>query len=224
MSREFGALRSESDYHFLMFGRHWKFYTAFFDRAAVEFPMLLRSTVGSVGRSSVDLCQTLEDEKDGTKLASLVFRLVNIDPVVRGVGVPMPENIRRDALRAVTPGAEKFPKVVAPRAVPKDAFSCRIQVRYDDMDLLFHTNQGSYIGFIVECAAQAAEAGYYTEIHEDVAFHRPRWTTGVYLAESHAGDELDVSTWEDAENKMLLNFLVARQGTIVYYAQLEYYK
>ena len=226
MHRSFVTFNNVDEYdtYFLAFGRHWKFYPALFDRAAVDFPMLIRSRISAIGRSSFDTWQTVEDEKDGSLLASLVFRLVNIDPVVRGAGVPIPDNVRQGMLRGVAPDAEKFPKIATPHAVPKDAFSCRIKVRYDDMDLLFHTNQGSYPGFMLECAAQAAEAGYYSEIREDVAFLRPRWTTGIYLAESHAGDELDVSTWENADNKMLLNFLVSRQGTHIYYAQLEYYK
>jgi len=215
---------SENSSLFLMLGRHWKFYPALFDRAAVEFPMIIRAGVIGVGRSSIDMWQAVEDEKDGSLLASLAFRVVNIDPMVRGTGIPIPEKLRQDALRRVKPGAETFPKVAVPRAVPKDAFSCRIRVRYDDMDLLLHTNQASYQGFVQECAAQAAEAGYYAEIREDVAFHRPRWYTNIHLAESHAGDELDVSTWEDAENKMLLNFVVSKKGNIIYFAQLEYNK
>jgi len=108
----------------LIFGRHWKFYPALFDRAAVEFPMIIRSGISGVGRSSLDLWQAVEDEKDGSLLASLAFRLVNIDPKVRGASIPIPETLRKAALLKVTPDADKFPKVAVPQSVPRDAFLC----------------------------------------------------------------------------------------------------
>jgi acyl-CoA thioesterase FadM len=213
----------ESNFFFLMFGRHWTFQPTLYNRAAVEFPMIFRTRISGVGRSSIDISQTLEDEADGTELASLAFRLVNIDPVTRGSAVPIPDEIRKEGLKLVSPGSGKFPKIDVPTALVKDTFSCRIRVRYDDMDMLFHTNQGSYLGYALECAARAAESGFYSLIREDVAFWRARRATGIHLMESHAGDELDVSTWQDAENQLLLHFAISKSGQIAYYAQIEYY-
>jgi acyl-CoA thioesterase FadM len=207
---------------FMVFGRQWIFQPALYDRAAVEFPMVFRNGISGVGRSSIDLWQTLEDEADGSVLASMTFRMVNIDPVRRGSSVALPEDIRKEALRRVSSDGDKFPKFSVPDVVPTDAFSSRTRVRYDDMDVRFHTNQGSYLGFALECASRAAESGYYSHIREDVAFRRARRTTGVHLAESHAGDDLNVSTWQDANNQLLLHFAVFKQGHIIYYAQVDY--
>jgi hypothetical protein len=91
------------------------------------------------------------------------------------------------------------------------------------MDLMFHSNQGAYLGFVLECAAQASESGYYKGIRDDIAFWRARTSTGIHLMESLAGDELDVSTWQNADNQLLLHFVVSKNGQMIYYAEIEYY-
>lgn len=224
INREFlPIVRLPKNVFFLVLGRQWTFQRVLYDRAAVEFPMRFHCRLSGVGRSSIDLCYTLADEKDDSVLASMIFRMVNTDPVKRGSAVPLPDDIRTEALRRLSADGEKYPKFSAPDAVPKDAFQCRIRVRYDDMDIRSHTNQGSYLGFALECASQAAESGYYTRIREDLAFWRARRATGIHLVESYAGDELDVSTWQDADSGLLLHFAVTKQGRIIYYSQVDYY-
>ena len=69
----------------------------------------------------------------------------------------------------------------------------------------------------------AAKAGFYSAIDDDVAFYRAKKATSIFISESRAGDDLDVATWEDSENRMLLNFALSKDGKIINFAQIEYY-
>ena len=157
-------------------------------------------------------------------LATLAFKMVNIDPATRGVSVPIPDSVLQDAQQKLIPNGVTFPRVESPSALPEKVFTIQIEVRYDDMDFLFHTNQSSYLEFALECASHAAESGFYTEIHEDVAFHRVKQLTAINLEESQVGDQLTVSTWEDTNNKLLMHFAVKnKDDQVIYYTQLEFY-
>jgi len=208
-----------------MFGRHWKFSRALYRRAAVDLPMTMRAWLSGCGRTSIDLCQTLEDSATGDLLASGVCRVVNVDPRTQR-SIPLPERLRDTLRMGVDDGqtrGERFPIIQPPAAVPDRSFSCRMTVRHDDMDFLFHTTQGAYLFFARECAAQAAKAGFYFQFSDDIAFHLASETTGVHFAESFAGDELKVSTWEDSNCPLLLHFTVSKDGNIIYYATVHYF-
>lgn len=181
-------------FHSNMFGRHWRFSPALYSRAAVDFPMTMKTWVSGFGRTSIDLCQTIQESATGDLLASGVFRIINVDPKTQS-SVPLPDKLRELLLkREVSEAGDRFPVTKPPAAIPIQSFSCQMTVRHDDMDFLFHTTQGAYLGFARECAAQASVAGFYTRLTDDIAFRRASETTGIHFSESFAGDELKVST------------------------------
>jgi len=205
-----------------MFGSHYSFSRQLFDRAAVEFPMRQRSSLTGVGRTSMDICRVLETaDSHSTVLMSGVARLVCVD-FARGVSVPHPDASKRHLSSALPPTARRFPRVEVPESAPVGSFSTTVKVAYDDMDFNWHTNQASYTAFAMECAAQAAAAAYYRRIRDDIAFYPALSLTCMHLAESFAGDELNVSTWEDSTNAMLLHFLVTRQQRRICYIKIEF--
>ena len=112
--------------------------------------------------------------------------------------------------------------VQVPESAAAGSVSTTVRVGYDDIDHNWHINNASYTAFALECAAQAAAAGYYSRIQDDVAFYPARSLTPVHLAESFVGDELTVTTWEDPDNAMLLHFLVHRQQQRIFYAKIEF--
>jgi len=209
-------------------GRRWTFSSDFYRRAAVHFPMKLHWAVVGVGRSSIDMMQSIyEDVELSTEpLAASIGRIVSVDPSTTKPA-PLPAPIF-DSLAAAAAaangdgGTRRYEPLRTPSDVPATAFTCRVRVRYDDMDLILHTNQGSYLEFVLECAAQAAESGYYSVVCGDVAFRRVRTIASNFLSVSQAGDELEVSTWEDAVNRFLLHFVIRKGGQSIYYAQIEY--
>jgi len=218
-----GFIDYSQGFHSNMFGRHWRFTSALYSRAAVDFPMTMKTWIGGFGRTSVDLCQSIRESATGDLLASGVFRVVNVDPKTQS-SVPIPEKVRENLSKAVDLKAgDRFPMIKPPTTIPDRSFACRVTVRHDDMDFLFHATQGAYLSFARECAAQASKAGFYSHLSDDIAFRRASETTGVHFAESFAGDELDVSTWEDSCCPLLLHFAVSKDNRIIYYATVKYF-
>ena len=224
--RGHGVFEYVEGFHWNMFGRHWKFTPALYSRAALDLPMTMRTWSSGFGKTSIDLSQTIHESASGVLLASGVFRIVYVDPNTQR-SVPFPDRIR-EILKSdggSEAGGERFPVIRPPAAIPDRSFSCRVTVRYDDMDFLFHTTQGAYLGFAREGAAQASKAEFYSRLGDDIAFHRARETTGIHFAESFAGDELTVSTWEDSSCPagLLLHFTVSKDSNIIYYATVRYF-
>lgn len=206
-----------------MFGRHWQFTPILYDRAAIDFPMTMKTWLGGFGRTSVDLSQTIEESATGDLLASGVFRIVNVDPKTQS-SIPLPDKLCKWLSKMeTTETGNRFPVIKPPAMIPDQSFSCQVVVRRDDMDFLFHTTQSAYLGFARECAAQASEAGFYSHYSDDIAFSRASETTGIHFAESFAGDELKVSTWEDSCCPLLLHFTVSKDNRIIYYATVQYF-
>jgi len=185
--------------------------------------MRLRSWISSFGRSSVDICRVLETaDRQRTVLVSGVARFVCMD-FAKGISVPFPEAAKRHLLPASPPPAVRcFPNVEVPESAPVGSFLSTIKVRYDDMDINWHSRHYVYTALALECAAEAAAAGYYSRIHDDIAFYRPRSTTCIHLSESFAGDELKFNTWQDSGNAMLLHFLVESPQQKTCYINVEF--
>jgi acyl-CoA thioesterase FadM len=219
-------------------GRRWTFSPRFYQRAAVHFPMVVHWSISRIGNSSFDLFQSYYEPYDSQtsmeaasprtwsssetrQLATSVSRFVNIDPVTRKP-VSLPTDFIKSAI--VVSDSEQFPEFRPPTEIPSGAFSSRIRVRYDDTDAYGHTNVSSYLRFVSECASRAAESGFYSKIARDIAFYPVKSSSSVYIVDSRAQDNLDVSTWEDVDNKMLLNFTVGKQGKMICYSQIEYYE
>jgi len=206
----------------VLFGSHYTISPLLFDRAALDFPMRQYSWCTGVGRTCVDIYRILETaDSQRSVLVTGVTRTVCMD-FARRISVPFPDCESRRISPTLPPGACRFPFVNVPESAPVGAFSAVIKVRHDDMDFNWHSNQASYTAFALECAAQAAAAGRYSRIRDDIAFYRALSLTCVHLGESFAGDELNVSTWEDVDNAMLLHFLVHRQRQRISYIKTAF--
>jgi len=225
--------RSQQTLVLMAIGRHLTLSRKLYERVAVDFPMTQRRVTSGIGKTTFDYQVTYwEGHGDGSAtggghvsepLASVVYRAIYIDLETYRPS-PLPKPFVEMLSKNLVSGGDRYPTFIPPTSVPETGtYSCRITVRHDDMDMLFHTTASAYLAFSLECAAQAAESGFYTKICEDVAFYQAKSTTSLHLGESRAGEELDVLTWEDNTNKLLLNFAVRKEGTMIYYAQVEFF-
>jgi len=206
----------------VMLGSQYTLSPHLFDHADIDFPMTLHSWLSNVGRTSMDIYRILETaDSDRKVLLSGVVRYVCMD-FVRGNSVPFPNPPQRHVSSALPPTVRRFPSIKVPEYGAAASFLTTIRVRYDDMDQNWHSNNASYTAFALECAARATPAGYYSCIRGDIAFYRALSWTCVHLGESFAEDELQVSTWEDVNNALLLHFLVNRQQRRICYIQIEF--
>lgn len=207
----------------VLIGSYYSFSPRLFEHAALDFPMTERSWFSGVGRTSVDICRVLETaDSQRTVLLSGVIRVAFMD-FARGVSVPYPSSEKRRLSSGSSPSANcRFRSIDVPESAPDGSFSTTVKVRYEDMDINWHSNFASYIAFVLECAAQAVAAGYCSRIRGDIAFYRALSLACVHISEAFAGDDLNVSLWEDSNNAMLLHFLVTRERQRIYYVKIEY--
>jgi acyl-CoA thioesterase FadM len=219
----FSQLEGEemSNVALIVLARHWTISRLLYDRAAINFPMILSLEVTGFGRSSVDLSERLHDETTGELLASCLNRGVTFNTKMQ-MTVPIPDVLRQQLSARVCAG-DTFPifrQPALPVAASTPSFTCSILVRYDDLDQVFHANNAAYIALMRECAAMATTGGFYSRLRGDVAFYPTQSLSCVYVGESFAGDELQVTTWEDAENPLLLYFVLLKQEKTVSYAKM----
>jgi len=207
----------------VLLGSHYIFSPELFELAAIDFPMRQRSWLTGVGRTSIDIYRILETaDSPRTVFLSAVTRTVCMD-FTRGISVPFPYSEKRHLSLELPPSANcRFPSVAVPQSAPVGSFSTIVKVRYDDVDFNWHSNNASYTAFAMECAARAAAAGYFSRIRGDVAFYRALSLTCLHLGESFAGDELNVSAWQDVDNATMLHFLVTKQRQKICYVKIEF--
>ena len=197
---------------------------ALYSSAAVDMPMIVTMHIGNVGKTSMDLVTKVEDETNSCSLlVSRIHRVVCVDPVLRKAA-PIDEDFRTRFFASMKGSAPQiYPAMDVSWRIPNKHFRSSIRVRYDDMDFLFHTNQGLYFTYASECAAQAASSGFYTAIRDDICYYNVKMAYTVHQEESFAGDHLEVVTWEDHDNPLLLYFIITKKNKHIFFAKIEYY-
>lgn len=161
----------------------WTLSEKLYQRAAIDFPMMMQLSTVNIGTTSFDMQQTYiemssspahdydgtsvspascVDEKPGQDkpLAFRVNRVVIVDIATRKVA-PLPNDLVDDLSSLLCEAAEdcRLSFVRPPAAATDKTFKCRVTVRFDDVDFQGHTNTSSYLGFAMECASQAAARG-----------------------------------------------------------------
>lgn len=219
ISLEFQGFKMSS----FLLGSQLKASRQLYKTAAVEYPMKFHMQLSNVGRSSLDAVQSLTDDQAGVVLVQRIVRIVNIDPLTK-TATPIPDDLRQLLKEKIhASGDSQLPRLDIPADVPEKHFVHSESVRFSDMDFVFHSNQGSYLLYALECAAMAASKGFYSKILDDVCFYPAKSALGLHIAECFAGDVLQVFTWEDEKNPMLIYFIVKNKNGIAYYAKVEFY-
>lgn len=220
---KFNILGSTS-FSAFMFSTHLWVSEQLYKNAAIDYPLKYTMCLSKVGKTSFDAVQSLVEDKTSTLVAQRICRVVYVDRVTKNA-VSIPEEARNKLLEGVHDASRSLtlPDFDIPASIPERHFVHNVTVRFADLDFLFHSNQGSYLLYALECAAQAAAKGFYSKIHGDIAFYPAKTAFGMHVTESFAGDVLKVVTWENEENPMLLHFTMKRKDVDVYYGKVEFF-
>lgn len=219
ISPEFHATKLRA----FMLGSQLKASKHLYKTAAVDQPMKFHMQLCNAGKSSIDAEQSLIDDQTGIVLVQRIIRIVNIDPLTK-TAAPISDDLRRLLKGKIHKSDDnQLPHLEFPADVPGKHFVHCETVRFSDMDFVFHCNQGSYLLYTFECAAMAASKGFYSRILDDVCFYPAKSVLGLHVAECFAGDALQVLTWEDEKNPMLIYFVVKNKNGIAYHAKVEFY-
>ena len=209
-----------------LLGSHVECSKKLYLNAAVNLPMTFRWCVSDIGKSSIELLSEVLDGNDFI-LTSRLCRLVFVDNVLRRP-VAIPNDLQQVSAN-IKSSAEGLPKlssfitVKQPWTIPENHFQSTIRVKYDDMDCFFHTNQGYYFTYVLECATEATSQGFYKFFTGDISFYPVKSFNNWYLAETSAGDVLDMTTWQDKEHEQRLYFVLSKENKHIFYSVVEFY-
>ena len=145
--------------------------------------------MSDIGKSSSENLAELLDGNEVT-LASRICRLVYVDSVSRRpVAIPRDlQQVSANINSGLSTKLSNFITVKQPWSIPDIHFRTKIRVKFDDMDCFFHTNQGYYPTYVLECAAEAISRGFYKFFTGDISFYPVKSFNNWYLAETSAGD------------------------------------
>ena len=215
-----------------MFSQRFTVSTSLNSKAANDLPMRFTNRMTAVGRSSLIREITLTDVDSGVVLATTLQKLVNMNKATLRSEPLSPEVLAFYDAIADNEAHQIYEEVRPPKADPSiRIFSMERKVRHSDishMDLLPHTNQGTYMRLCLDCASEAIAAGYLPAFKDDICFYDASMAATIHLAESFAGDILSVHTWQDSGDPNHLHFTVTKRvdGTsqIIYYSFIEFYQ
>ena len=188
-----------------------------YEKSACDFPMIASWSLLEIGKTSTVWQDAFYEESTGDLLMKLWIKFVYTDLTTRRP-TPWPQSLL-DQCRAfiVEKGQEKFPDV-PPLELPATHYSTEVRITHSEMDQLFHTNQSNYLKYSMDCASEAAEAGFLKGFNEDMCFYHAKNVSVIHRGESFAGDRLKVHTWQDSGNVNILKFVIKKGDTDIYYA------
>ena len=189
-----------------------------YSKAAIVRPMVCNFELGYLGNSSFSSITTYIDKETGKQLflserhIALRERLTN-----------KPWYIQDDVKQKYKKYASKEKTILSkPPKRPMETFVYDILVRHSDHDIMFHVNQGTFISFCLECAAEASLSGFYSDFQGDMAWYHVKDASIIYLGEAFAGDLLKVISWEGVDHS--LHFEIHRDSDVIVNCTLVFFQ
>ncbi|XP_033733156.1 uncharacterized protein LOC117322391 [Pecten maximus] len=180
--------------------------------------ILVNATPGKVGKSSKTMNMKITDES-GVMLIKGTFTAILFDTETKRA-VPFPKWY-----------VEKFNSTLsyddnghiqAKNDVPSYAYKTQLKVRHSDMDSNMHVSNTEYLRYCMETATDASLSGYYNKYRRDMCWYPLLELDISYLAESRAGEMLDIYTWQDQNDIHFIYFAIHRDGTAIAVAAFEF--
>ena len=175
--------------------------------------------LGYVGSSSLNSVAQLKDAKTGEIYADNVNQVVAVSKETRK---PTPlADWWKEKYTSEVIGNDRLIVPILPVHEKHHVHS--LKVPWCDIDGYQHTTYTAYIKFCFEAAMDACKQGFYTDIKDDALKYHVELMEIAYKGETKAGDELQVTTWENAENPRKLHFDISRQGSTVFQSSITFH-
>ncbi len=220
------ALRQTADEHkdtkCVILAQRYQVSKTFHVRAALVYPLVIEVKFLGRGRSSYIHQSILSEQGSGKLVSKAMHKLVYVSAET-GKSIPLPNNYFKDvSVPFVSDLGSIFPPIIAGQP-PVDSHCSTREVQPSDTDYLFHTNQASYMKFVLDGIAKAAREGVLSCIKDDVCFYRGHTAATLHLGESFAGDILTVKVWEKQENSLQIHCVIQKKGYDIFYSNLSFY-
>ena len=210
-------LDSYDDGVIIMMAQKWTFSPRYYKCASVEMPMAFTSEVAFVGKTSLNIKYEIKSLDEGKlPLVNALKHAVWADNTTH-----LPKTLPSEFLEVVkksglTMSPNRLIKYQPPQ-MPEKTFQYPITVVPSDMDMVFHTNQATYVRYALDCATVAALAGFYQKYDRDICFYKVKNVSVLYRGESFTGDKLMVSTWQDSHDLDCIHFQIFKESIPIFF-------
>ena len=97
-----------------------------------------------------------------------------------------------------------------------------LHVRHNDTDTLYHSNQSSYFTYCMEAATEASKKGCFRVLTKDLLSYPIETMECLYKGESHPGDELVISVWENPSNLLQICCQIEKQDKVIWIGTVQF--
>ena len=207
----------------IMMAQKWSFLPRFYKCASVEMPMAYTSQAAFLGKTSFTVKYEINSlDEDKLPLVNALKQIVWADKTTH-----LPKPLPSDFLEGVKKtGVTMSPNRLInyqPPQMPEKTFQYPITVVPSDMDMIFHTNQATYVRYALDCATVAALAGFYQKYYQDICFYKVKDVSVLYRGESITGDKLMVCTWQDSHDLDSIHFQIFKGSKPIVFSSITFY-
>ena len=136
-------------------------------------------------------------------------------------GAPVPDEIKAVYDKAKDPAAK--PVFIDQPKAPDNALKYQMVIENTDADILYHTNQTSYFRYCFNAAADACAKNELSNFHGDFFIYRVSKAGILYKRESHPGDDMEITFWENEESKLTLHFILKVNDILIAVVNLTFF-
>ena len=186
--------------------------------------------ITEVGSKSFVRRIQLFDETASEPLITSLVKRVNSD---RKTQMPLPLNpdFKEKCMKYITSLGEvekdkvsPFPFIESVGDGEQSTFSHNVTVCHSDIDVLFHTNQASYLKYCLDAAAVAVDNGKFKNFINEMSFYPCKYTESLYFKQTFANDPLTVHIYENEPEEKTLRFKILNsKSELVFYSLMNFY-
>ncbi|ELT99595.1 hypothetical protein CAPTEDRAFT_201754 [Capitella teleta] len=178
--------------------------------------------LGCFGKSSFNNIAVLKNRENGQVLAEQVLQMVLINKEERAPAT-IPAWWTDKYASHMSRSAQSLK--VAPLQIPQHGcHDYQITVTWANTDAQLHTSYPSLMSFCLDAAMDGVVKKHFSQFHGDILNYHVKTMQISCMGESHAGDVLDIKTWEDEIDPYLLLIAVSCRGKDVFQCSLRYHE
>ena len=182
-------------------------------------PLLFKEYLNKIGRTSLEVVRELYVKHSGMKLCRCIQGVVMVNRDRRPTPHP---DWYLSKYKQVKPRVNftRYTPVPLPNA---GVYKSQVTVQWSDTDYNYHTNQFSYMRFVMDCFHQAVYKGGVNGYTGDPTHFKIKSMDVVHSAQSTAGDILDVYIWNDNSNRRRIYARIDNGASIAYQGAFDFF-
>ena len=182
-------------------------------------PLIFKEYLNKIGKTSLEVVRELYVQHNGMKLCQCVQGVVMVNRDRKPTAHP---DWFLSKYKHVKPRVDfkRYTPVPLPN---KDVYKSQVTVQWSDTDYNYHTNQFSYMRFVIDCFHEAVYNGAMTGYSGDPTRYKVKLIKVIHTAQSAAGDTLNLYIWNDVEDQRRIYARIDNGDDIAYQGAFQFF-